>query len=50
MTFAREEAWTKSCSGESKKGHGQIFVLGFINLYLAEPYSDFGIGDGGKTV
>lgn len=31
-------------------GHGQAYTFGFIDLHLAEPFGEFGFGDGGKTV
>lgn len=36
--------------GLKETGHSQASTLGFIDFYLAEPFSEFGFGDGSKAV
>lgn len=50
MTPAGEESLANTWVRLKEKGPGQAFALGFIVLYLAEPFSEFGICNGGKLL
>lgn len=43
MACAGETALTKPLLGLKEKGHGQASVLGFIDFYLTEFFSECGV-------